>query len=138
MFFKRPKDEVMFKTRMFAPQPAGQDASQARLTPQRGTEQPHENLVTDPVLNQAMAEERFFAEQIASGYQVMQSQRIDFASDTTNLSLFQTHGHLFGMPDLSEQQEAVEPASPGMEPPEPPEPEPAPEMDPFNMFLGGW
>jgi len=46
--------------------------------------QADENLVSDPVLVQAIAVEAFYAEQLRSGYAVFQSCSIDTAADEQN------------------------------------------------------
>lgn len=65
-------------------------------------EQPMPGMVVDPVMSQSAAEERFFTEQVASGFQVMQSGIVEFASDEANLRLFQEQNQLSDVAEISD------------------------------------
>lgn len=103
-------------------------------------EQPMPGMVLDPVQGQASAEERFFAEQISSGYQIMQSGMIETAADEANLRLFQEQGQLPGAPEAPDpfgwdsQQGYPELQQQAGDAPELMEPMPHPGM----FGLGGW
>lgn len=100
--------------------------------------QPMPGMVVDPVLSQSAAEERFFAEQIASGYQLMQSGMVETAADEANLRLFQEHSRLFGLPEPLNPftQDPMQPGYPQLQQQAGDAPEPMPH--PALVGLGGW
>ena len=101
-------------------------------------EQPMPGLVLDPVLSQSNAEFRFESEQIASGFQAMQSGMVETAADEANLRVFQEQGHIPGLPDLPDPfcQDPMQQGYPELRQQAGDAPEPMPHPGLFG--LGGW
>ena len=90
-----------YQSRLLRPfnSPASHTGSIQPVT--QAQEQPMPGLVLDPVQSQASAEERYFAGQIASGFQVMQTGMVEFAFEETNARLFmEQQSQLPGVPDV--------------------------------------
>ena len=128
-----------YQSRLLRPfdSPANHTGSVAPIA--QAQEQPVPGMVVDPVMSQSAAEERFFTEQVASGFQVMHSGVVETAADEANLRLFQEQNQLPGVSELSDphgwdaqlgypelQQQAGDTSAP--------EPMPHPAM----FGLGGW
>lgn len=108
---------------------------------------PMNNLVTDPVADQARAEEDFSASQVEAGREIHNSGLVETAADEANLRAYQEAAGIFPV----EQGDPVHagPSAPVfMGPPPPPEPVfeeppvepedlPDPMPDPLLKFPGG-
>jgi len=101
-------------------------------------DQPMPGMVLDPVQGQAAAEEQFFAEQLASGHEVISSGLIETASDEVNARLFQEQGSLPSLPEPTDPftRDPLQPGYPALQqqPGDAPEPVPHPSLFGF----GGW